>query len=218
MVVFPYTMLPRRLRRMQGVTLFSGREGVGALLSGFLTGLEKGSIQQRPGDSPRLGTILIDLLAAQLAHQLDTGAALPAESRQHTVLLQIHAFIQRHLPDTGLSPAMIAAAHNISVRQLHRLFQAEETPVAELIRNSRLERCRSDLTDPLLREVPVRTIATRWGFRGPAHFSRLFRAYYGIGPQECRRMALEGHAATRVVLRTSSGRTATRMPGSAHGT
>jgi AraC-like DNA-binding protein len=75
---------------------------------------------------------------------------------------------------------MIAAAHHVSVRYLHKLFETEQSGVAAWIRQRRLERCRRDLLDPALRTQPVSAIAARWGLTEPAHFSRLFRAAYGM--------------------------------------
>jgi AraC-like DNA-binding protein len=60
--------------------------------------------------------------------------------------------------------------------------------VAGWIRRRRLERCRRDLLDPALRAQPVGVIAARWGLTEPAHFSRLFRAAYGVPPVAYRRM------------------------------
>jgi AraC-like DNA-binding protein len=60
--------------------------------------------------------------------------------------------------------------------------------VAGLIRERRLERCRRDLADPGLAEIPVRAIAFRWGFPDPARFNRVFRREYGIAPGEYRRL------------------------------
>jgi AraC-like DNA-binding protein len=51
----------------------------------------------------------------------------------------------------------------------------------------RLDRCRRDLADPLLADQPVSAIAARWGYRNPAHFTRLFRGYYEVIPSDYRR-------------------------------
>ena len=47
------------------------------------------------------------------------------------------AFIQQHPGDPGLSPAEIAAAHHISLRLLHKLFQEQGETVAGWIRARR---------------------------------------------------------------------------------
>jgi AraC-like DNA-binding protein len=60
--------------------------------------------------------------------------------------------------------------------------------VAGLIRQRRLERCRRDLLDPSLEDVPVSAIAARRGLTSAAHFSRVFRAAYGASPVEYRRL------------------------------
>ena len=93
------------------------------------------------------------------------------------------------LADPGLSPDMVATAHHVSPRYLYKLFEGEETGVAGWIRERRLERCRRDLLDPALSELPVSAIAFRWGFADAAHFTRVFRTAYGHPPGEYRRLA-----------------------------
>ena len=103
--------------------------------------------------------------------------------------LQVRAFIDEHLADSSLGPDAIAAAHFISRRQLDRLFEDGDATVTESIRRRRLERCRLELADPRLRGDSILDIATRWGFVSPAHFSRAFRAAYGLSPRDVRRTA-----------------------------
>ncbi|MET8145605.1 helix-turn-helix domain-containing protein [Sphaerisporangium sp. NPDC005288] len=188
MVVFPAQLLPLPARKVERLTAtpLSGREGIGALIPEFLTRLVDGADQYGPADRSRLGGVLTDLLTALLAHRLDADAALQPTTRQRVLLLRVHEFIQRHLTDPDLSPATIAAAHGISVRTLHRLFQTEDATVAEWIRAQRLEHCRRDLSDPALGDRPIHAVATRWGFPAPAHFTRAFSAAYGVTPQEYR--------------------------------
>ncbi len=167
-----------------------GREGVGALLTGFLTRLAADRGSYRPSDGPRLATVLIDLATALLAHTLEAEDALPPETHRRTLTLRVQTFIQRNLPDPKLSPATIAAAHHISVGHLHRLFRARDTTVSAWIRQQRLDRVRRDLSDPGLRTVPLHELAARWGFAHPAGFTRAFRAAYGMPPSEYRHLAL----------------------------
>ena len=178
-ISFPRELLPLHADRLTGVRL-PGDKGLGALVSTLARRLPG----QLDGDAPRLGAALFDLLTSVLGAR--AGQPVPLEIRRRTLLLQAQAFIDAHLGDPGLTPRMVAAAQFISLRYLHKLFEAEETTVAEWIRRQRLERCRRDLTDPRLRTEPVHAIAARWGLMSAAHFSRVFRAAYGLPPAEYR--------------------------------
>lgn len=187
----PRASLPvpeRVLTRMTAVTV-SGRDGVGALVAPFLVGLA-GHLAAGPGlASPalspsaasHLGNAVLDMLAAAVtADEPDpaTGAELLAD--------QVRRYIDSHLPDVGLNPESIARAHHISTRYLHKLFERDEETVAGWIRSRRLEHCRRDLAaQPLDR--PVSAIAASWGLPDAAHFSKAFRAAYGLPPRDYRR-------------------------------
>lgn len=141
--------------------------------------------------APRIGTRLagtsLDLIGTLLSSILDAD---PAQHDPHQVLLQkIYDYIDEHLGAPDLSPGAIAAAHYISTRHLHALFKQADTTVSTWIRERRLERCRADLLDPLLAERAVSAIAARWGFGDAAHFSRVFKAAYGVSPSGLRRAA-----------------------------
>jgi len=101
---------------------------------------------------------------------------------------RIKRFIEERLPDPGLSPNVIADAHHISLRYLHRLFETQERTVAAWIRYRRLENCRCDLMNPAVQWRPVASIAARWGLTDSASFNRMFRAEYGMPPGEFRRI------------------------------
>ncbi|MEV3974637.1 helix-turn-helix domain-containing protein [Streptomyces sp. NPDC050698] len=189
-VDFPKALLPlppARVRQLLARRL-SGREGVGALLTGFLTGLQQQADTLQPLDAPRLGAVLIDLLSAWFAQVLEAEDALAPETRRRALTSRVRAFIRQNLHDPELAPPVIAAAHHISLSYLHRLFQ-EETPgetVAAWIRAQRLEGARRDLADPNLDSAPVHTIATRWGLVRASDFTRAFRSAYGMSPTEYR--------------------------------
>ncbi|WP_406011093.1 helix-turn-helix domain-containing protein [Streptomyces sp. NBC_00637] len=183
---FPKALLPARtFDRLLGARL-SGRQGVGAMLAKVLTGLADETVDYRPSDAVRLAGILVDLITVTLARELDVEGETPLQTREHALVLCVLAYIDANLGDPGLSPAAIAAAHKVSDRHLHRLFKAQGMTVAAWIRRQRLDRCRRDLTDSRLRSRTVHSIATRYGFGDPAHFSRVFRAAYGMSPSECR--------------------------------
>jgi AraC-like DNA-binding protein len=161
--------------------------GIGALAAPLLRRVVLDLETYQPASAARLSTVMTDLVATAVAERADQAGWLPIESRERTELLRIHAFIEEHLSEPDLGPGIVAAAHHVSLRYLHRLFEAQETTVAAWIRLRRLERCRRDLADPGLRAVPVGAVAARWGLPDPAHFSRLFRRAYGLPPAEYRR-------------------------------
>jgi AraC-like DNA-binding protein len=162
-------------------------QGAGALASPVLRRVVLDLETYRPASAARLSTVMMDLVTTAVAERSGHAESLQIESRERTLLLRIHAFIEQNLGETDLSPGIVAAAQHVSVRHLHRLFEAQDTTVAAWIRQRRLERCRRDLADPALIAVPVSAVAARWGMPDPAHFSRLFRRAYGLPPAEYRR-------------------------------
>ncbi|MEX0171694.1 helix-turn-helix domain-containing protein [Streptomyces sp. LMG1-1-1.1] len=201
MLQLPRTVMPLRTQRIDRLlgSRIPGGHGLGAVLASFLDSLDAHAGQCGPGDLPRLGSVVVDLTAACLAQNLDAEDQLPAEARARTLLQRIHTFVDTHLGDPDLTPAAVAAGHHISVRTLHELFQAygDGETVQAGIRRRRLERCRDDLARPELLGRPVQAIAARWGFSGPAVFSRAFRAAYGVSPTEFRALSVKDARAGR---------------------
>jgi AraC-like DNA-binding protein len=190
-VMFPRALLPLHtdhLARLTGVRI-AGHEGVAALLSSLARQLPKHLDDCDGAAGAHLAGAVMDLLTATLAARLDRGEDVGADTRRRALLLRVRAFIDQHLGDPRLNPSSIAAAHYISLRYLHKLFETEQTTVAESIRRRRLEGCRRDLRDPAMSDQPVNAIAARWGLTSAAHFSRAFRAAYGVSPVEYRRLA-----------------------------
>ena len=189
--MFPPSLLPlsrNRLGQLAAVR-FAASAGLGDLTSQFLLQLARNVDHYSPAEAARLSTAALEVLATRLAHELDVGDWSTPEVRRHALLTTVQAFIQRRLGDPGLSPAMIAAAHHISLRSLHQLFHDEGLTVAGWIRRRRLEYCRQELSDPALAARPVAAIAARWGFSSAGDFSRAFRAVHGLPPAEYRMSA-----------------------------
>jgi len=160
----------------------SGREGLGAVVAPYLGQLADHLEQLAGATGARLAHSALDLIATVFSHEL----GLDDSADPHRALMhRIRAHIDGNL-DGDLSPASIAAAHFISTRHLHGLFQEQGTTVSTWIRMRRLERCRRDLIDPLQARLPVAAIGARWGFADAAHFSRAFKAAYGASPSEYR--------------------------------
>lgn len=189
-VQLPRKLLPlpeKTVQRLLAVPI-SGRCGMGGVFARWLSDLSARAGELTPADIPTLASVTLDLLASTLARCLEAEAALSPETRRNALRARINAFVEQHLADPAMTPQAIADAHHISLRHLQQLLAEDDTSPAAWIRHRRLERCRLDLANPRLNARPIQAIATRWGFTDPAHFSRLFRATYGIPPQDYRNL------------------------------
>jgi AraC-like DNA-binding protein len=180
---------PERVSRITATRIPSGN-GIGWAMAPFLKRLADMAVRDEvPPDEHRVVESVVDLVGSLCATVLTEDAGPHAHSRAE-LMLRIRAYIDSHLGDPDLTPTRIAAAHFISKRYLHKLFEAEGVSVSRWIRERRLERCRSALVDPRWRGETVTTIGMRWGLTDAAHFSRLFRETYGCTPTEYRRLDL----------------------------
>lgn len=135
---------------------------------------------EEPGDAAV--DVALDMLGAALTKNKESLDRNPRTS----LFERIQMFIEKRLDDPGLSPSTIARAHSISVRYLHLLFSERGETVGRWIRFRRLAQCRVALTD-VRKERTITEIAMKWGFSDSAHFSRSFRAAFGISPKAFRR-------------------------------
>jgi AraC-like DNA-binding protein len=169
---------------------------LGGLLSPFLSELADTVVSSPPAIGEMLTRHTVNLLAALVTERSGEGGGTHPQDTDpkgtdprgtgSPLLAPILRHIDRHLADPGLSPETIATAHHISVRYLHKLFQDEGTTVGRWIQRRRLEECRRDLTHRVRGGGTIAAVAGRWGFPSAPHFSRVFRAAYGMSPSEWR--------------------------------
>jgi len=105
------------------------------------------------------------------------------------VVRRVQDALLARLGDERFDPAAIARANGVSERQLQRLFHDAGTSLCRWIKQARLDHCAADLSNPDLRERSITEIAFGWGFNDAAHFSRTFRAEFGMAPREYRSSA-----------------------------
>jgi AraC-like DNA-binding protein len=94
--------------------------------------------------------------------------------------------ITRKIQERELTPTTLAKQLNISVRQLHRVFEEHGNSVCRFIQRTRLDRCASDLTSKDKLHQSITNIAYTWGFNDSAHFSKAFKKEYGMSPKDYR--------------------------------
>lgn len=170
---------------------------LGTLLSPLLCDLARATAEARPPVGEMLAWNAVNLLATLAAEQLGTGTpgaggATGTPGGHSPVLARILEYVELHLTDPDLSPEVIARAHHISVRYLHKLFKDEGTTVGRWILRRRLEECRRDLMRYGRGGRTIAAVAGRWGFLSATHFSRVFRSAYGMSPREWRDTAGRG--------------------------
>lgn len=128
----------------------------------------------------------MELVKAVLQERFD-GRAI--STCRQIRLERIRAFIDRNLSDPTLSVQAVADAMGCSKRYIHALFSGEQS-VHNLIWEKRLVKSARDLTRHDLLTTSITTIALSHGFSCPAHFSRAFKAQYGLPPRDFRQRAL----------------------------
>ncbi|WP_431951450.1 helix-turn-helix domain-containing protein [Actinacidiphila sp. bgisy167] len=193
--------LPDSALRLATGRAFSPERGVSEVLASYVDALA--TLTHRctcapnqcgcaPASKEFLRQGIVDVLTALVALE---GSTEDHGAVERALLPHVRAYIRAHLDDPTLSPASIAAAHQISVSYLHQLFRDEPTTVGRWIQRLRLEACRKDLIRPELAGLTVAAVAHRRGFVSHSHFSRAFRAVYGLSPAEWRQDCLPGAGA-----------------------
>lgn len=189
----PRSLLTERLDFPERCTAtrIAGSTGMGRVASELLRAVAREAPKLLPHEIERMSHTLIDVFAAAFGHSL-VGQPLSVTSHCAAQLVRIKMFIEDHLRDPELSLEKIAVAHGISTRYLSKLFESTDSSVARLIWERRLERIARDLRDPDLAAHSVSRIAFSWGYNNMSHFSRAFKARFGVSPR-ARRGERVGH-------------------------
>lgn len=183
----PTRLLPLSPTEMAAATAirFDGRHGVGAMVPPFLSALHRLDGDElneatRQAMTQTIGDLFVALVRSRV----------PAGSGPGVHLLRARAFITEHLADPDLDQHAVAAACAISPSYLQKLFRASGTTVSEHVREQRLQGCWDALGSPAMAALPIGAVAARHGLPDAAHFSRVFRARFGLTPTQRRARAL----------------------------
>lgn len=123
---------------------------------------------------------LVALLTAR------SDAEHKASQAQLSDLDRMLSFVRRHFGDPQLSPQALADHMQVSVRTIHKRFEAAETSFGRALLDLRLDASRRALVDPRCHGLTVTQIAYGAGFSDLSHFTKAFRARYGMPPGQFR--------------------------------
>lgn len=140
--------------------------------------------QQQAAPSPLIrelmGRQLFELIDAMLGSPGDKATSRSTEA----LLLRARRYIYTHLSDTELDSTAIAAAAHVSVKHLQRLFRNQGTTVMRDVWFVRLQHAERLLNSTQTLRPSVQDVAWQCGFTTAAHFSRAYRAQFGICPSQ----------------------------------
>ena len=128
--------------------------------------------------------------SAHRADTIDTASTRHAPAARNPLRWsQLSAYIDATLRDPELNVESCAQALGVSTRYVHKLFESMGTQYGRYVLQQRLACARADLANPFWHAQSIERIAYRNGFNDPAHFSRRFRACFGMSPREFRQRA-----------------------------
>lgn len=137
------------------------------------------------------GEYIAELIHLALAEQ----AGSRIEPPQRSVLRErIKVFIDEHLCEPGLDVNAIAQNLGVCHRTLHKAFELENCSIRQYIWEQRLAAARRDLERGDGAAPSITETAFARGFSTVAHFSRAFRAMYGVCAREWRNGVRPGAA------------------------
>ena len=128
------------------------------------------------------GAQLTDCLLNCVDNIIDNRLAQSYEMQKQ----RVHQIILANLGDPELDIASIASRAELSVAELNALFVNENTKFMQRVWSFRLEKAMSQLNSRNFNKLTIEAIAWRCGFVSAAHFSRMFKAKYGVSPRDVR--------------------------------
>lgn len=131
-----------------------------------------------------------------LLAQAQTKRADPADRAINAArLVQVRRHIEQHLADPALSPASVAAAHRMSQRSLHLLFEPTGVSFVRYVLRRRLQECHAMVASPTHAHRSIADIALALGFNSLTTFYSAFQRQFGMAPGELLRAASDGTVA-----------------------
>jgi len=183
-IQMPREVLARHLIEPEKYTAISmnASTGLGLVLKDFIFSLatELSSSEAKPSDV--LSENLVSLIALSFSSTVVQSSLTESECVKEALVRRIKQFVESNLYDSALNNGKVAESQGISVRYLHKLFRDEEESIHEMILHKRLAAA-YELLDVNKESRPtIESIAYHVGFSSSSHFSRAFKAHFGVSP------------------------------------
>lgn len=169
---------------LTGMTV-SGKNVIGSVINDSVLRLV--STIDQSGEAVRqcIQDTIVDLFVTGLA-SLD-GSRHELSKPEQQIMLRADAIIHSNLHDPGFNRHKLAAAMGMSVRRLSEIYQMDKRSITSTIRDMRLSKIASDLTDDRYARQTINDIALRWGVSNQQNLIRNFKDRFGMTPGTYRR-------------------------------
>lgn len=97
--------------------------------------------------------------------------------------------ILKHVTSSDLTCDRVAEYCGISSRYLCHVLKVNDTAFSDLLWSQRMVKARDWLISDAFKQYPIHKIAGMAGFKSAAHFSRMFKASFGMSPKGYRATA-----------------------------
>jgi AraC-like DNA-binding protein len=186
-LLFPRAPLASRIKNIGDAAMTRIAAGTDALrlLTGYLNALP----QELTTRSPRLQRIVVDHIYDLTALVICPDRPADENSLSATAAARLElalAYLGKHFDFPGLTISTVASDQNISPRYLQRLIETTGSTFSERLRELRLQRAMTLLTDARHGQKRIAEIALRSGFSDVSYFNRIFRKRFGETPRSVR--------------------------------
>ena len=117
-----------------------------------------------------------------------SGDAAPRASIADKRIADITRTINQHFANPDLNAKMVADSCGISLRYLCHILKKNGLSFSQLLWDRRMATAHGWLREEKMRRHAISEIAYLVGFKSSAHFSRMFKARYQLGPREYRNL------------------------------
>lgn len=184
MITIPRALLTTRLSKVEALVArpITSTTPMGALAGTLVRQFLRMDEDTSCVFGERLVASALDIWSTALEAEVGgTHLATPASQSR---LARVQRYMRSKLDDEQVGLTEIAAAQNMSVSTLMRLFAAAGTTPMRWLWKERLSSCYRILADR--RTDKISTVALAFGFSDPSHFSRAFKAEFGRSPNDVR--------------------------------